>query len=356
MKKKLYAIYFEPEDWLAFRESRRFNPGDTARTVFPSPFPFYGAIRTMLLKKYGVKLEYHQKPNLSQELLRKIGDENQPGIIKLYGPFVYSESEGKRKHYFPAPKNVYKCENGGYKTMHLFDAKIELNCFEIGLAWIPEVEGIKEVTESYIELEELRKLQSGQSFVLCHAPNLIEEVKTGIALEESVKKTKEGMLYFLRMYRFKNGGFFMLTDSEETVNEISKIEGVFLGSKQRWCKVKIEPFEEDIFQRVESKNIAMMLLTPAIYDGGIVPKEGKFDDAIVKAIAATKKTVVSGWDYASGKPKPICHAVSPGTVYYLDKLPKDDETVLKQSYYNEFGFGRFVYIPYENLRLCEGGE
>lgn len=361
MNERLYAVYFEPEDWLAFRESRRFNPGDTVRSVFPSPFPFYGAIRTALMKKYGVKLQYHEKPSLSPELLEKLGDEEHPGVIKLIGPFIFSEVKGERKHYFPAPKNVYACkektdcaEKIVYKKMRLFDAKILVENCQMGLAWIEEEEVI-ETGDSYIELEELVKLRLGQSFTLCKVENFEEEIKLGIALEGFEKKAKERMLYTMRVYRFKNGGFFMLTDDERTVEEISKIDGVFLGAKQKWCRVRVEPFNGDIFKRIPSEKVAVSLVTPAIYDGGIIPKGGTFGDAKIKAIAAGKKIVVSGWNYTSGKPKPIYHAVSPGTVYYLDKFPERDEDIIERSLFSKFGFGYFVYIPYESIELTQGG-
>ncbi len=344
---ELYAVYFQPEDWLAFRENRRFNPGDTVKSVFPSPFPFYGAVRTALLKKYGVKLNYHQKVDLSRDLIEKIGDENDPGMIRLFGPFLYSEQHGEKKHYFPAPKNVYK-HGSVYKIMRYFDTEVELDDLKLGLAWIPEYDNVQEAEEKYIEARELIKLQSGESFVLCNPENFEIESKLGVALEKSQKKAQEGMIYTMAFYRFKDGGFFMLTDSQKTVEELSKIDGVFLGSKQRWCSLKIESFSHNIFKRIESKEIAIELITPAIYDNGIVPKEGRFGEVKIKAIAAGKKIAISGWDYASGKPKPICQAVSPGTVYYLEKIPEDDENIIKQSFYNQFGFGRFVYIPFKS--------
>lgn len=348
---ELYAVYFQPEDWLAFRENRRFNPGDAVKSVFPSPFPFYGAIRTALLKKYNVKLFYHKKPELSQELLEKIGDENNPGLIRLYGPFLYSEENGIKKHYFPAPKNIYIYKHDSdkieYKIMQYFDTEIKFEDLQLGLAWIPEYDGIKEVEENYIELQELVNLQSEKEFILSNPKNFEVESRLGIAIEKSLKKSQEGMIYTMTIYRFKNGGFFMLTDSQETVEEISKIDGVFLGSKQKWCNVKIESFPYNVFQKIQSENVAIELITPAIYENGITPKEAEFGEIRIKAIAANKKMAISGWDYTSGKPKPMHQAVSPGTVYYLDKVPENDKVITNQSLYNQFGFGQFVYIPYK---------
>lgn len=346
MNEKLYAVYFQPEEWLAFRENRRFNPGDSAKSIFPSLFPFYGAVRTALLRLYGVELKYHRKPALSEELSKKIGDETNPGVIKLYGPFVYSEQSGEKKHYFPAPRNIYKY-NSEYRIMQYFDASIDLEDLRVGLAWIPEHDGVEEATENYIELEELLKLQSKERFTLSRPTNFQIETRLGIALESSQKKSQEGMIYTISTYRFKDGGFFMLTDSEQTVSEISKIQGVFLGSKQRWCNVKVEPFKHNVFKRIETERVAISLVTPAIYEGGIVPKGAKFADVNIKAIAAGRKMAISGWDFAAGRPKPVYQAVSPGTVYYLDKAPESDESIINQSFYSQFGFGKFVYIPYE---------
>lgn len=342
----LYAIYFEPEDWLSFREVRRFGPSDITKSVIPSPFPFYGAIRTALMKKYGVELEYHKEPKLPEELKKKLGDTNDPGIIKLYGPFVYSEENGKKKHYFPAPKNVYKKQDE-YKTMVLSQHVAKIEDLELQLAWIPEITDVSEAEEPYIELQELRKLQKGEPFQLCKPENYKQETKIGIGLQKEQKATREGLIYSMTTYRFKNGGFFMLTDSEKTVEEVNKLDGVFLGSKQRWVKVKVEPFPENIFEKINSENVAIMLLTPAIYKNGIVPENSSFGSTKILGISAGRKIPISGWDYANGRPKELHHAVSPGTVYYLDKQPMSESEIINASKLNNFGFGKFIYLPYK---------
>lgn len=341
----LYAIYFEPEDWLSFREVRRFGPSDITKSVMPSPLPFYGAIRTALMQKYGINLKYHEKPILSEELKRKLGDENDPGIIRLYGPFIYSEESGQKKHYFPAPKNVYKKKNI-YKAMVLSQHKEEIEGIELHLVWIPEITDVSEAEEPYIELQELRKMQRGEPFRLCEVGNYQQEYKIGIGLQNDLKLAKERMIYFMTTYRFKNGGFFMLTDSEETIREVEKLDGVFLGSKQRWARIKIEPFPENIFERADSENVAIMLLTPAIYKNGIVPENGSFGNIKILGIASGKKVPISGWDYANGRPKELHHAVSPGTVYYLDRAPVSQSEIINASKLSKFGFGKFVYLPY----------
>ncbi|WP_069292974.1 type III-B CRISPR module-associated protein Cmr3 [Fervidobacterium thailandense] len=344
----MYAVYFEPEEWVSFREARRFGAGDVARTTLPTALPFYGAVRTALMAKKGVHLDYHKQPSLSEDLKELLGDENHPGKIKLYGPFVFTQCNGVKKHFFPAPKNVYLKE-GTYKLMPCSSFKTKVGDFELDLAWIPDVKNVDEAEEQYIELDELKKLKRGESFKLENPSNFEVESRTGIALEKASKRGQEGMLYSVSVYRFKNGGFFMLTDSEDTVNEISKLDGVFLGSKQRWARVWVEKFSFDFFEDVSSENVALLLLTPAIYSGGFVPRTGRFGSVEIRAVVGARKMVVSGWDIANGHPKTMYHAVSPGAVYYLRGKLKDPKEVMSESFLNQFGFGLFTYIPYENF-------
>ncbi|KAF2961061.1 type III-B CRISPR module-associated protein Cmr3 [Fervidobacterium sp. 2310opik-2] len=341
----LYAIYFEPEDWVSFREVRRFGPSDIVKTVFPSPLPFYGAIRSALLKELGINLEYHKKPAITKEIEDLIGTKDDPGKIKLYGPYIYSEVNGVKKHYFPAPKNIYK-KGDEYKKMVYLDGKAGIEELDLQLAWIPTTDNT-EPDEYFIELEELAKLQKNEPFKLSNPDNFTIEAKYGVGLKRNEKSTEEGLIYTMNLYRFKNGGFFMITDCEETVELVKKLEGVFLGAKQRWAKISIEQFPDDIFKEPERKNsdiVEIMLITPAIYEDGIAPKDLNFGEVKIKAIAAGKKIPISGWDYEIGIPKTLYHAVTPGTVYYLSGMPKNRITVLSQSKLNQFGFGRFIYL------------
>lgn len=344
----LFAIYFEPEDWVAFREVRRFNPAGNVRSVIPTSLPFYGAIRTAIMARHGVQLHYHKEPKLTEELKDLIGDRDNPGKIKLYGPFVYSQEKHSRKHYFPAPHNVYK-KDGAYKLMLCSPFEETVEGHRLNLAWIPELTNVEEADEPYIELEELKKLREGKEFRLEKPKNYEVEVRTGIALESGAKHVREGMIYTMSTYRFKNGGFFVLTDSEVTASEVSKLDGVFLGGKQRWARVFVEDFKYNLFSDIASENAAALMLTPAIFDGGFIPKDGKLGGVKIKAVVGARRYVVSGWDLTSGQPKMIYHAVSPGAVYYLDGKPSNYSEASKTSQLYQFGFGIFTLIPYKNL-------
>jgi len=365
---KLWAVCFEPEDWVAFREIRRFNPSDRVKSVFPSPFPFYGALRTAILKQMkGGKLDY-QNIELTEEEKKIIGDSENAGELKLFGPFIFEITEEGEKYYLPAPKNIYvikkndknwkkNCEETKeqqcFKTMPVLNLpkKVKIGHLELNLAWVPKFDDAEESKHPFIELREMEKLRRGEKFAPTEKPkNYTTETRLGIALERNSKHTAEGMIYTLTYYRFKNGGFAMFTDDEKTVELIrkNKIEedGVFLGAKKRWAEVCIKEVETDVFEPPDGK-VAISLVTPAIFDGGIAPASGKINDVDVVAIAGQKKTVISGWDLVNKKPKPIYHAASPGSVYYLngslDWKPLGEK-------YCDFGFGRFVYMKWEYFR------
>lgn len=364
---KLWAVCFEPEDWVAFREIRRFNPSDRVKSVFPSPFPFYGALRTAILKQMkSGKLDF-QSIELTEEEKKIIGDSEHAGALKLFGPFIFESTEEGEKYYLPASKNIYelkkndkseendceKTKKSCFKTMPVLELKkkVKIGNLELDLAWMPEFDHAEESKHSFIELREMEKLRRGEKFApMEKLENLKTETRLGIALEKNSKRTAEGMIYTLTYYRFKNGGFAMFTDDEETVELIRKYKidenGVFLGAKQRWAKVCIKEVETDVFEPPDGK-VAISLVTPAIFDGGIAPNSGQINGAKIITIAGQKKTVISGWDLISRKPKPIYHAASPGTVYYLNGPL--DWTPLGEKYC-DFGFGRFVYMKWEYFR------
>jgi len=351
---KLWAVCFEPEDWLAFREARRFNPSDRVESTLPSAFPFYGALRTAILKKLRGSSLDPRKIELSEEEKEVIGNSEKAGALSFFGPFIFEKAKDGEKYYLPAPKNIYVLEERDqkrrFKTMPVLklQEKIEVGHLKLDLAWIPEFEGAEEAKGDYIELKEMERLRRGEEFKPAKPENFSKETRLGIALESDSKHAAEGMIYTFTYYRFKNGGFAMFTDDERTLELIRKNnieeDGVFLGAKQRWAKVSIKELETEVFEPLEGKT-SISLVTPAIFkEGGIAPESGKFEDVNIVAITGKKKTVISGWDLANNRPKPIYHAASPGTVYYL-KAPLNRDSISEK--FSDFGFGRFVYMRWE---------
>jgi len=329
---KLWAIYFEPEDWVGFRETRRFSFSDRVESVFPSSFPFYGAVRTALLMK-------NQKFDP--------GNAERAGDIRMFGPFVFKNTPEGRKHYFPLPRNIYKTDSG-YRVTPI----VEIDGGY--LPWKPEyrMDSKESMSGGLIELGDLELLRSNTQgvckFDLVSTEKIFKkETHIGIAFEENRKKAKEGMIYSISSYRFPNGGFFMLTDDERTVELVSKLDGVFLGMKSRWAAVKVGEVNTTAFEPPDYENVAVALITPAVFDGGGMPKDRTILGKKVLTTAGIRKLVVSGWDLCKNRPKKIYHAVSPGAVYYLEG--KVSGHVLNESKFTDFGFGRCVFMKYEKL-------
>ena len=353
---KMTAVYFEPEDWLVFREIRRFNPSDRVESIFPSPFPFYGALRSALLRKWGVKLKYAKSPEISDEQREILGNANNAGKLRLFGPFIFErDGDGNVRHYFPAPKNIYKvtdhCKKE-YKEMPvlMLDKKVEADELKLDLAWKPEYNGASEAESAFIELNEFERLHRGESFTLDGPRGLRTENQIGVGLETDMKHVKEGMIYSITRYRFVDGGFFMLTDDEETLELLKGIDGVFLGGKQRWANVKFCEMETHIFEPVDlNRPVAVSLLTPALFDGGIAPKSGQISNKQIVAIVGAKKVAISGWDLENNTNKPIYHAAAPGSVYYLNGS-LDTGATLQESDLTDFGFGKVAFMSWEYFK------
>lgn len=325
---KLWGIYFEPEDWIGFREVRSFSFSDRVESVFPTSFPFYGAVRTALMRR-GKDFDP--------------GDSERAGTIRMFGPFIFENTSGGKKIYFPIPKNVYRVGDE-YRTMPLLETE------EGFLPWKPELDADSKIEEDFIELRELERMRKGESFKavsLKNAEFVARETRVGIALETDKKKAREGMIYSISYYRFRNGGFVMLTDDEKTAKLVSEIEGVFLGFRSRWASVKIEEIKTDVFDTLEKENVAVYLVTPAVFSGGGIPSSRTLAGRKILTTVGVRKLPVSGWDLQKNKPKKIYHAVSPGAVYYLGDKANENEH--EESKLKDFGFGRYVFMEWKKL-------
>ena len=79
---------------------------------------------------------------------------------------------------------------------------------------------------------------------------------------------------------------------------------------------------------VQSRSCRLILATPACFAHGYLPGAARLVrsgvTATVQAVANNRYQVVSGWDYALGKPKPSRRLAPAGTVYFLKLAGSDD--------------------------------
>ena len=354
---KYHVVYFEPEEWVAFRENTVFETGDSARLSHPKVETFLGAVRTAFLKEKGI-----DPKDIPEEIVSVIGDSSSTGILRMIGPFFYSGN----KHYLPIPANLYElkeeteeAKTDTKKTHELMipnkKLKYNYNGFDLHLPWIPYSEKVAEQPEAeLIEIKSLEALQMGNLDEL----NLIKftdiastETHVGIALENGKKGVQDEMLYSVNTYRFKeNSGFFFFIN-EETKKLLDELDEVFLGMKQRVAKLHFGIMETNLFEFVPTNKSAICLITPSIFDNGFMPSNGIIKDSKVVSAIVKRKMPISGWDLAKNQPKPIYHVVPAGSVYFLDE-PIDNDLFNNSisNLFDDFGYGRYFTINWDFLR------
>jgi len=346
----LNAVYFTPEDWICFRESTVFQSGGNAKTGLPKIETFLGAVKTALIKKSG------ENPlNLSSEMREIVGDSENPGSLRIWGPFVFKRESLGIRHYFPAPNGIYRVtkERELALMMPHYKVEAEIDGSQLKLPWIPHsAEGIDTLDGGLIELKEIKNLQSSLSFSVLESKKIAEtlyrtESKVGIALEEKRKNAEESMLYTLSYYRFNPGaGFFVFAD-DKTVKLLAEISNVFIGSKTRSATVEFGTIETDVFDRRTRSKQTLCLLTPAVFSNGALPSDMKIAGCDIESANIQRKIAVSGWDLVKQQPKPIKHYVAPGTVYYLKGDFGYPQSVSSDS--QELGYGKYFTVDWDYI-------
>lgn len=104
----LQTLFFEPLDVLVFRDHRPFLAGQhfLARSVFPSPSVFFGALRAALFERAGVVFTAGGDPfqSLSKADRELLGDAVELGLLELRGPFL--AREGGERVLLPWPADL----------------------------------------------------------------------------------------------------------------------------------------------------------------------------------------------------------------------------------------------------------
>lgn len=348
------VIYFEPEDWLAFRDNRAFEINGTCNISLPKIETFVGALKTAILRKNGID------PNkeIPKEYREIIGDSQTAGKIEIFGPFLFKED----KHFFPIPLGLFEIDTKsdgtnkkyGFMQPHKSLRK-EYMGYEFYLPWIPFMkDGIEQPEEQLIELKHLENLRNGnmENIQLNKSEELFKvETKVGIKLEKNQKKAEEGNLYSIKTFRFVEGAGFFCFASPETIQLLQGINEIFLGMKQRSVRIRLGKIQTTLFDRLQDEKAALILLTPSIFKGGFIPKSKRlFEIEIISAIIG-RKQAISGWDISNNQPKPIHHVVPAGSVYFLAGNPEVNPFNSSVSdEFSDFGYGKYFVMNWDYIR------
>jgi len=373
-------VWIEPLDVLMFRDSRPFSGGEThrARSLFPpNPLTFLGAVRAKLLEQalseigrdFNEYNRYCREQDVDgdseelESLKKRFGFGTDPGKLHLRGPFLARREASIQDLFFPLPFDLLKSKEREGKKGREIDRPVPLQPLEDEFhhhaAWDEQwpagalplwnfEEGAKEATGYWLNANGLKNYLEGGSASpewFTKAGDLYDrEQRAGIKLQAGQRTVEQGMLYVAEFIRLRSEHGFLLDVELEGDADGSAVEplkrGILqLGGEARGCRHHGLDGEPQGIQELRELKIAdaidgsgrfkLYLASPAIFKNGWLPDfidrdrlKGnlKGSQAQVRLIAAAvgKPLPIGGWDLARNRPKTLCYAVPPGSVYFFE--------------------------------------
>ena len=356
-----------PHDPLISRDGRPFGFGKRMKSLdwfYPSVTT--GTFRTITAKNAGVDFEDNNQERLKNNL-KRLKEISVSGPFPLYNNRLYfpspadiavDEPAGKgRTSYRISPAQYADGEGSDIPHSSLLPAMLpkevtdEFKPAPIAPFWSSErmTEWLTDYNLSGCpQSPEKNSLNSG------YLSYPEKDVRTHITI-----KTKSGTAEDSKLFQ-TTGLDFTLRENKAGVNMALKVEdnnsGLItysdnkilhtLGGERRltiWEKTE-KPLGWDCPEIIEkslknSKNIRMVLATPAIFSGGWMPgwlkeKDGSLQGTPPCSPEITLKLVsaclnhwkpISGWDMENNRPKPVRRIIPAGSVYFFETIGENSE-------------------------------
>ncbi|MDD4681207.1 MAG: type III-B CRISPR module-associated protein Cmr3 [Clostridia bacterium] len=341
-------LLLRPVDTFFFRNHKAFSPGEnsTAESVFPPRGgTIYGALRSTYIHARSNFATFRQEDDM--DLKYWMGTVHEPGNFKIKGCFMYAGGQA----ILPMPLDYQVISEG-------FDG----NECELAYPLVLEEEnhtysssrgnlrllGVRDEksassTGAYLPLDQWQysRLNADRTRIYRSSQWVLTEDKLGIARDWKTATSREGMLYQLQVYRFKeslnaqqDSGFIAIC---EDAPDFSGIKYLRLGGKNRPWTLEVLPDhifpeyssdDEQIIAQIEDSGIARLIfLTPTIFNGeesNFYINQGKTFRAKeqlefpVLTEAIGRPDLIGGWDIAGKRPKKRMMAIPAGSVFYLE--------------------------------------
>ncbi len=341
---------FEALDSLFFRGAKPFNSGEGG--FLDSQFPptaqtMAGVIRAAIAESKGVnwaKFRNGEQPSIAD----LIGaDSDDAGKLRFCGSYVCRD--GERLYSMPLHLLYSSKENTWCK---LAPSKAELKT-DMGDKRLPEVvdklEGAKPLENAWLDGVELEKVLLGEfpSKYYKEEDLFVAEARTGIGRDNAKRKVNEGMLYFTRHIRLKEG--VSLAMDVEGADDVSPAKMLRLGGEGRMANVSVDKAEDSrLCGNDETSDTAMIiLLTHGDFGGNSEPE---LEGIEIISACVGKAVREGGWDYKNRKPKPLKSLVPAGSVYFVKEKEKGAIARLGAPIGNRtnFGYGEIAVGTWED--------
>ncbi len=365
-------LFIEANDVLMFRDSRPFAAGQNfvARSMFPpTPRTMQGVIRTHYLEVKGVDWAAYKEGRVAPEILKAIGGPDDLGDLRLEGPFVARQVDGRDKieRLVRAPFDLLQRKgDGGAQSLVLLAPERERS-FATNApfdGW-RALRGPDADNPEYEEVSGWLDDAGLQNYLAGKLPARIikdageegkdsgvfdREERVGLGLDYGRRTGRQSLFYHAQFVRPRPGVGLLVSVNRGL---FSSEQGVIAiggeGRMGRYRRVSYTP----ILSPVKSGRIKIVLLTPAYFSGGWQPRNGDWSpwlgkDARLVSMAIGKPLLISGWDLAKNRPRSLHHYLPAGSVFFFENAqpPQQDmpftETPPRSPDAGAMGFGAFA--------------
>lgn len=361
------AWIIDPRDSLIVRDGKPFGANITHATSLDFPFPSTttGGVRT----RAGLDNTGKFDTDKISDLVR----------ISVKGPLLAGLNPNTNqvvKYYLSAPADALLIQNQEQQLDGKFSIK-RLLPLELGNAITNLSDGLRPVgvVESDLKAKPYTKLRfwdwknlerwliDGNNDENC-LPNhygisaLLKDSRTHVAIIENFA-SNDGDLFSTRGLEFNHGDnnltharklalIVFLEDEDERLTKAIQSGIAPLGGERRlvsWRKsepTKTESADhlpthcpKELMQSIKKDGFCrLMLLTPAYFSQGMPQNTDEFK---IKAIACDRYQTVSGWDFASNRPKPTRRLLPAGSILFLELHARDREKWIEQTWFSCIG-------------------
>ena len=345
-----FALRMDPCDVLFFRDGRPFTEASHAESGLPSPQTLAGAVRTGLLEQAGCDAHGFRKlgaliaeGNAFAAAADAVCGAGWIGQVQVRGPWF---CRGAKDHLqevevlAPVPVTLHQPKSGGAHDRRL--VRLDPLHKHVSLpGWIPPLPGMRPLwsnehaatqrTSGYLTRQGLQVfLQGGVPAVSDSQLLPAEEIytfdhRTGIGVDVDRYTAEEGLIYGASFLALKPG-FALYAEVTLPTAAPARIfsgrQSLPLGGEGRRVVVeRVNPFRWPEAKPGNGQGTLVLLTTAGLF-ASTQPSRGWMpacfnERSPLLGTAVGSSQPVSGWDLASGGPKPNRFAVPAGSVYFL---------------------------------------
>jgi CRISPR-associated protein Cmr3 len=350
-KTRLYGLRLDPCDVLFFRDGRPFPTASYGESGLPTPQTFAGALRTCLLEQAGCDARGFSK--LGRLLAagadfasaaQKACSAGWIGQVGVHGPWLCRAGQGQQQVadvFTAAPATLHQPKSARSQDRRLIRLD-PLDKKTVLPGWVPASPALRALwSKEHVATEPISGYLTGkglQVFLEGGVPEVsddhvlpAEEIfgfdrRTGIAVEVDRYTAEKGLIYGAGFLALKPGMAFyaeVVLPAKAPAATFAQQQSFRFGGEGRHVLLqKVEPFNWPTATPGSGQGTLVLLTTPGLFDSfrsGQNWKPGSFDGRSRLVGAAVPGSLpVSGWNLATGGPKPNRFAVPAGSVYFLE--------------------------------------